>query len=423
MTQTQSAEFRGRTVDRRLLPRAEAGQRGSDRVFMELVDERSGIRVILEEQPGAYFMLLAAVFVVGLLGIRYANVSFAPLLYDTGKFVEVAAHLGEGRSYATYDLNVEMRGIRRESIRHLKRAPEVAVLGASHWQEGHANLAPGRDFYNAHVHRDYYEDILAVSEMLLEAGHLPPQMIITIRDNLFTPVDERTDHLWLPAIPDYRRMARRLGIPPHPIYKTLPTPQWRQSLSLLLLKANIKRWWSAPFQPQGTADRHHPTLDVLLPDGSIEWSTSHLDAFTPESSARKALEFAHQRRSDPPGIDPAGVDAVDRLIGLLRSRGVEVFLAHPPFNPIYFDAVRGWPYMDGLKQVIQITRDLADKHELNIIGGFDPAEVGCTSEMYIDAEHSNPACLANIVNEYLQLDYQNRQERELSNRAGPDTRG
>lgn len=422
MTETHNAEFRERTADRRLLPRAEPGKRTTDRVLMEFVDERNGIRVILEERPGAYFVLLAAVFVIGLFGVRYGNLALAPLLYDQEKIVEVAAHMGEGRSYATYDLNVEMRGIRRESIRHLKRTPQVAVLGASHWQEGHSSLATGRDFYNAHVHRDYYEDILAVSEMLLEAGRLPSQMIITIRDNLFTPIDDRTDYLWLPAIPDYRRMARRLGIAPHPVYKTLPTPQWRQSLSLSLLSANIKRWWRAPYQPQVTADHHHPTLDVLLPDGSIEWSTTHLDAFTPESSARKALEFAHQRRDDPPKIDPDGVEAVDRLLAFLKARGVEIYLAHPPFNPIYFDVVREGPYMAGLERVMQVTRDLAAKYELPIIGGFDPAEVGCTSDMYIDAEHSNPACLAQIINEYVQLDQQTNGTRVLSGRGRAGSR-
>jgi len=371
---------------------------------VELVDERGRISQHLEERPGAYFTLLAALFVIGLLGIRVANFELAPLLYDRAEITKVGALLGGGRSYATYDLNVEMRGIRRESIRHLDRTPDAAILGASHWQEGHAELAPDMDLYNAHVHRDYYEDILAVSEMLLEAGRMPRQLIITIRDNTFTPIDDRTDYLWLPAIPDYRRMARRLGIEPHPIYKTQPTPQWRQSLSLPLLNANIERWWSAPSQPHTTAARRHPTLDVLLPDGSIEWSDSHRAAFTVEAAAYKALEFAHQRQNDPPKIDPDGVYAVDRMLDFLTSRGVKVVLAHPPFNPIYFDVVRDAPYMEGLERVMAITRDVAAKYDLDIIGSFDPADVGCTIDMYIDAEHSNPQCLGKIIDEFIELD-------------------
>lgn len=411
MTDTNSATLPARTDDRRLLPRAERGRRETDRAATELVDERQGIRQQLEERPGAYFTLLAAAFVIGLLAIRHANMTLAPLLYDQERIAQVASHLSDGRNYATYDLNVEMRGVRRESIRHLDRTPQVAVLGASHWQEGHAELAPSVDLYNAHVHRDYYEDPLAVVGMMIEAGRLPPQLIITIRDNLFTPVAERTDFLWLPAIPDYRRMARRLGIEPHPIDETLPMPQLRQSLSLILLKANIERWWSAPVQPQPTADRRHPTLDLLLPDGSIIWSDSHRASYTPESAIQKALSFAQEKRNSPPMIDPIGVDTIDRLLTYLAARDVEVYLAHPPFNPVYFDAVRGSPYAAGLERIEQLTRDLAAKHGLEIIGSFDPAEVGCSSEQYIDAEHANPTCLANIINEFVELDLKKRAAR------------
>ena len=424
MAQADSAVIDDREGDRRLLPRPDRGRRQSDRQATELIDERGGIRSQLQENPGTYFTLLAVAFIIGLLVIRYANESLAPLLHDPDKVVEVGAHLGAGRNYATYDLNVEMRGVRRESIRHLTSTPYVAVLGASHWQEGHAELAPDRFFYNAHVHRDYFEDPLAVTGMLLEAGRLPQQMIITIRDNLFTPVEDRTDYLWLPAIPDYRRMARRLGIEPHPIYTTLPTPQLRQSLSLVLLRANIERWWSAPVQPQATASRNHPTLDILLSDGSIVWSDEHFESFTPESSERKALEFALQRRNDPPKIDPAGVEHIRILLAFLQEQGVEIYLAHPPFNPVFYDAVRNSPYMEGLEAVREITRGFAEEFDLDIVGEFDPAEVGCTSDMYIDAEHSSPECLVKVIDEYIELEYQKRQawapSPDWSSAAGPE---
>ena len=87
-----------------------------------------------------------------------------------------------------------------------------------------------------------------------------------------------------------------------------------------------------------------------------------------------------------------------------------MFLAHPPFNPIYFDAVRDSAYSEGLERVKQVTRELAAKYGLPIIGSFDPADLGCTSDLYIDAEHSNPTCLARIIDQYLELDRQGRQE-------------
>ena len=35
-----------------------------------------------------------------------------------------------------------------------------------------------------------------------------------------------------------------------------------------------------------------------------------------------------------------------------------------------------------------------------MIGDFDPSKVGCTADEYIDAEHSSPACLQKIFDQY-----------------------
>src|ERR687898_510949 len=50
--------------------------------------------------------------------------------------------------FAALDLNLDTRGLRSQHLARLRVAPEVAVLGASHWQEAHADLLPGRRFYN-----------------------------------------------------------------------------------------------------------------------------------------------------------------------------------------------------------------------------------------------------------------------------------
>ena len=145
-------------------------------------------------------------------------------------------------------------------------------------------------------------------------------------------------------------------------------------------------------------------LDILLADGSIKWSRQHDALYTPAYIREKALTLAAKRRNDPPQIDPDGVVAIDRLLAFLQDRGVEVFLAHPPFNPLYYDAVQGSPYMEGLEGVKALTRELAEKYGLHIIGSFNPYDLGCSAEMYIDAEHSNPKCLQKILIQYFALD-------------------
>ena len=347
--------------------------------------------------------------VAGLALVWTANKRFAPLLFDDAAVERVADAFSEGRNYAVFDLNIDIRDLRNAHIAKLSKAPEVAILGASHWQEAHAYLLPSHDMYNSHVHRDYYEDMLAVTEMYIRHGKLPGKMIITIRDNLFTPVSERTDFLWLPGIKYYRVMALRLGLQPHSKWLTLPVENWKEQLSFNFLRENLARELAAPAMPHATRDQDFRTLDTLLPDGSIRWSGEHLDSFTRERSRKEALAFADMRRNDPPRVDPEGVKAIDALLGFLKGRGVEVYLAHPPFNPLFHEAVAGSPYERGLAEIIRTTKSLAEKYRIPVIGSFDANEVGCSAAMYIDAEHAGPECLAKILNEFARLDQANEQ--------------
>jgi len=374
--------------DRRLLPRAENGKRASDVAERELISDEVVPVAARSESGMKYVLLVAMLFVIGLFGVYSANKHLAPVLNDDRKVAEVGKILAGGENYLTYDLNIETRGLKHSLIESLPKTPELAVLGASHWQEAPATLAGDVHMFNAHVHRDYFEDILGVTNMFVRVGKLPKKMIITIRDNQFKPFHKRTDWLWVPIMKDYQEMAARLNLPIMNYYPNGMTPQVRQKLSLPLLKANIERYLEAPIAPGATDLRVHPTLDTLHPDGSITWSTLHQQAFTPERARAEAI----------------GRQSVDATLTFLKEQGVEVYLAHPPFNPIYWDAVQGSPYMDGIDDIRQMTRDWSEKFDMPIIGGFDPAKTGCTADMYIDGEHSNSVCLGKIITQFLELD-------------------
>jgi hypothetical protein len=351
-----------------------------------------------------FLLLVVAMIVGGVPALWYANRAFAPEMYSRSSPADIGKALGEGRNYALFDLNVNIREIRDAQIARMETTPDVAILGASHWQEAHADLVTHKTMLNAHIHRDYWEDMLAMVEIFERHGKLPRQLIISMRDNLFTPIGQRTDFLWLPGIPYYRAIAARLGLEQQSHWTTLPVQRWREQLSIQMLYANASRWYKAKERPHVTSEAAFEGLDVLLPGGSIVWSKGHMALYTTERTVRTALAFAEQRRKNPPMIDPKGVHAIERLFVHLKEKGVEVFLAHPPFNPLYFDALKDSPYMIGLRKIEELTRDFADRHGFRVIGSFDPRVVGCDASMYVDAEHANPACLARIFRQYEALD-------------------
>jgi hypothetical protein len=353
--------------------------------------------------PTCYVVLAAILVGSSLFAMWSANRIFAPEMYDSATAASIGETLGSGQNYAVFDLNVNIREIRNAQLARLPVKPDVILLGASHWQEAHVDLLAGRSFLNAHIHRDYYEDILGMVEMLVRHDKLPRHLMIAIRDNQFMPIAQRTDHLWLPGIPFYREMAKRLGLMPHAQFDTLPIARWRERLSLQMLYGNLSRWHKAGEYPHATRDEQFDRLDILLPGGSIVWSQGHLASYTAERSLQTTLAYVNARRNTPPTIDPIGVEAIDRLFDFLEGRGVHVVLVHPPFNPIAYDALKSERYMEGLRRVEALTRHFADRYGFDVIGSFDPYVLGCRADMYIDAEHANPTCLAKVFAQFSQL--------------------
>lgn len=382
--------------DRRFLKRSDAGRRGDDKDGTTFLgaDEADSVP---RYTSGSYLFLIFSIIVIGMVTIRAVNSALAPMLYDDRHITDVARQMHDGKHYATYDLNIETRLLRREHIRSLAATPDLAVMGASHWQEAHNGLLPDTLYYNAHVHRDYYEDIVTVVYWLVKHEKLPKRLVISLRDNQFTPPDQRTDFLWVPILEDYRAGAAPFfGITPHRVFENGLTPQLRQILSLEIMIGNVIRFLDADDAPD-FALRPHPTLDLLRHDGSIYWSQRHRDGFTTERTEHESRLLAEAKQDSPPVIDPAGVAAVEQVFAYLQQKGVEVYLAHPPFNPLVWDALDGTPYMRGLERFDQLVAGFATRYGFTRIGSFNPHDLGCTSDMYIDGEHSSPECLGRIL--------------------------
>jgi len=241
---------------------------------------------------------------------------------------------------------------------------------------------------------------MAVTEMWVRHDRLPKELIITIRDNLFTPVADRTDFLWYPGIKYYQDFAKRIGFEAHPQWVTWPYQTLKELVSLPLLWSQATHDFATNDVPRATDDQKFEELDTLLPGGSILWSHEHDRLFSQERAREESLSFAAYKRENPPKIDPKGIEHMEALFDYLTEQGVKITLAHPQFNPIFWEAVQGSPYIDGLAKVEQLTIDWADKYGFKIIGGFAPDAVGCRAEQYIDAEHGDPACLGALLAQY-----------------------
>lgn len=388
-------------TDRRVLHRGDDGRRSEDApaTHNALPPAAPAAAPATDGNPTSYLVILGVLFAVLWAAIVYANVALNPMVYRQSAHTEVARAFVAGQNYGVFDLNIDMRGLRREHIRLLTETPDVVVLGASHWQEGSADLVPHRKFYNAHVHRDYYEDFLAVTEMLVANDRLPQTMIISVRDLTFAPVAARTDDLWRTGLRDYRAMARRLGIRPHTWWETFAIRPWLDLMSLPTAFDLARHLVTAAERPGPMAADASATLDVLHKEGFIRWSAAHDALFTAERAAELADSDLEELRYQHIDIDPAGLEALDRLLAYLVERDVRVVLVHPPYNPRFYDGIVDTTFGRDLKRVAEKTAGLAKAHGVAVYGSFDPNVVGCDKSMFIDSHHSRQACLAKIIAE------------------------
>jgi hypothetical protein len=353
--------------------------------------------------PRFYALACALMILAGLALVWNSNQVYGPEMYANDGLVPAVEAFDKGLNYGVFDLNLNIRRLRDLRVSRMTTTPDVIVLGASQWQEANSGLVKGLNLYNSHIHRDYWQDMLGVTQIWAQNNRLPKRMIISIRDNLFRPISARTDYLWEPGIPYYRPMADRLGVEQESYWVSFPYQRIRQLFSISMLFDNVTRWYNASERPHASTQHQFENLDTLLPDGSIVWSLAHKKIFTHERARKEALSFADVRRNDPPPVEARGVEAFEKLLTFLKAQGVTVYLAEPPFNPIFYDSVQGSTYFAGVTKIDAMFRDMAKRHGLKMIGGFNPHKVGCDASMYIDAEHSNASCLKNIFEEFSAL--------------------
>jgi len=343
-------------------------------------------------------------FALAMAAIVYGNQSYGPEMYAANGMVPAADAHAQGKNYAVFDLNLNVRALREEQLKRMTKTPELIILGASQWQEGHKELLRGMDVFNAHIHRDYWEDFPGMVELLVRYNRLPKKLIVAIRDKQFTPVDARKDWLWEPGIPAYRAMTQRLGIETESYLKTAPYHRLQALISLPMLFENFTRWYNASEHPGPTADREKQKMDVIMPDGSINWSTyKKQNVFSARRTASEVDALVQTALGSPLLVDPKGVAAYESVFAYLKSQGVQVYLTNPPYNPAFYDRIVGTPYAEGVAKVEALTHKFSAEFGFPVFGNFNPHKIGCTSDMYIDAEHSNPQCLQKIFDQFLAL--------------------
>ncbi|MCU1292820.1 MAG: hypothetical protein JWP08_1670 [Bryobacterales bacterium] len=341
--------------------------------------------------------LFAGVAAGTAFAIAAANWHLDPLNFSASGQSVVASQLHQGLNVQVRDPNLDFRGLRREQVRQMDRTPDIIAFAGSRFELASAALFPGQSYFNAFVHNDFIEDLIAFTELLDANGRLPKSLILSVRFATFLPLSARRDEEWKMFWPEYRAMADKLGIAKVPLIDNLPVSHASHLFSVSLLERQLALRLSSDETPGVTHAASHPKFDVLRSDGSLAFSAAHQGSFTPESARASAIGSAKKvadKASWP--VDAERVAMLAPLLKYLRDKGVHVAIAITPHHPAFWNALIGTPYGDALASIEAQVSKIAAGQNAVLVGSFDPAKAGCQESSFRDYIHLDEACLHKV---------------------------
>lgn len=343
---------------------------------------------------GALFVGVAAL-VFGSIGT--INYRYNPLTYSGEEQQLAAAALTAGSNVAIPDPNIDYRTLRARHFAQMQQTPDVILFGGSRWQEATSAVAPNKNFYNAFVTNDFFEDIVALTGHLYSTGHLPKTLILSVRFFSFDYLDRHDPLWWTLANPAYKQMSEQLGIPAHSWTDSVAVKKYSHLLSADAALGSLRHGSVEAAGWRPTSASSDPAMNIIGRDGALRFSEAHLKTVTPELAEKEALETAAQHRTNRIHIKRELLGQLGTLIGFLKKQGVQVVLVQTPFHPAYFKAIQGSPYYDDIRQVEADTRQVAADSGALVGGGFDSVALGCTADDYRDFNHASDRCLTQVL--------------------------
>ena len=343
---------------------------------------------------------LLALVPAGLLMIA-VNYAVDPAnLFHEGCETAAAESIVAGHPLDATDLDYRL--LQKRVAERMDGPKDVIVLGSSRGLPIRSTQFPGMRFFNHSVPAGRLEDFLATYRVYVEKRSQPRSIVLVLDPWTLSPLNT-TPFMRLAA--DYLDMCRRLGIAP----RASATGTWgfvyTELLSPTYFRASVRRWINnagrlrpgcspQPDQPV------EPGRAVIRPDGSFD--------LPPSGSARNLGDIRRMTlRVARFGVDaiqaaPRQLDAdilgeFDAFVRFLLRSQVEVTFVLPPIHPEALKLLRRTAWGPRIEACERYVISFAGRHNVPVIGSFDPSATGCDASQFFDAIHPTASCVARIV--------------------------
>ncbi len=350
-----------------------------------------------KSSTGSKIFVVCSILIAVVGTIVAINYCLDPLTYQHSQQAEVGAAWANGENVAMLDANVDLRELRREHIKRMKDTPDLIIFGGSRFQEAGSVVAPGKKMYNAFVSNDHFEDMMAFVQLLDENKKLPKTLILSARFSTFEYLGGREAWWWKSFAPEYQAMAQRLGIKQYSPLELMSYEKWTHLFSAEAAYGRVERFLATKAVWKSTTAEQDPMMDTIGSDGALRFSKDYLRSATLEYARKDSLARVEIDNKNAPKINTPLLAQMEKLLFFLKEKGVRVVLLQTPYNPTYYDKMKGTEFVRSINKIEYEVQQIAKKTDVFVGGGFDPIAQGCKESDFRDFNHSNVDCMKKLV--------------------------
>ncbi|MEI7998055.1 MAG: hypothetical protein WCH62_00905 [Candidatus Omnitrophota bacterium] len=338
--------------------------------------------------------------IVFLITLTNYFVDPACLYRGEGYEKNIAKILTSGHNIANA-VDFDERVVQKCYINDVNARPDILILGSSRSLQIGTVFFSGKSVVNSSVTEALIPDYLGILQNYDSRGILPKTLILEASPWLLNAYNSRQRYHSIDQ--DIKLMSQKLGIGTKWIGTSIP-PQYLNLFSLSYFQSAVTKGINQArgIETRGFLATDEKTADyfIKLKDGSLSWPKQMLVPQTQEHIRRAAAQMlSENKKAYDFQIDLKRKYILDKLIGYLQEKGVEVVIFLPPYPQATYKQFLLNPRMKSSLEAEQCFRSLAAKNHVKVIGAYEPSVYGFNDTDFLDGIHARVEALKILFKE------------------------
>ncbi|MEA9356615.1 hypothetical protein SHI21_10385 [Bacteriovorax sp. PP10] len=295
--------------------------------------------------------------------------------------------LASGQNVGNFG-DCDERLVQKYFIEHLSRPIDTIILGSSRSMQIGKNIFP-ENVINNSVSGGVLEDYLAIYYNYYMKNTNLKKVVIGIDPWLFNGKGQEVR--WQSYEDDVKAMKAKLGEKNHFKFKDLISEKYLNIISLSYFQESILSLFSARKTHDYIATNEiEADYMIKVSDGRLIYDKKRREIST-EKAEEAAKVYGSEKVvygfSDFVEVDPKLKKMLENFIHFMQNKGIKVVIFLSPYHPTTYKMLITRSDTKILLKVSEFLDDLAKRNNVELVGSYNPEDLGLDGGMFFDGMH------------------------------------